>query len=360
VRESVPGRDIRAGAIERKQRLPEREERAIHRTDKIGPMHKGETSMRRLLMTGLAALAMAASVPLAYAQDEKEFTIGVSVPSADHGWTGGVVWHAEREAKLLEQQYPGLKVIVKTSPNGADQANALEDLTTQGIDALVTLPHNSDELTDPIRQVKENDIFITVVDRALSDNTIADLYVAGNNYGLGHVAGEYMAKELGKADIVIIRGLPIVIDEERQKGFNDAIEGSGITVLDRQYGNWSRDDAFQVMQDFLTKYQHIDAVWCQDDDMAVGVLEAIRQSGRDDIKMVVGGAGMKDMIKRVADGDKMVPVDVLYPPSMVATAMSLTAANFYDKVPVRGDFILDATLVTQENAMDYYFEDSPF
>ena len=316
--------------------------------------------MRRLLTAGLAALAMAAAVPLAHAQDKKDYTIGVSVPTADHGWTGGVVWHAEREAKILEKKYPGLKVIVKTSPNGADQANALEDMTTQGIDALVTLPHNSDELTEPIRAVKGNGVFITVVDRALSDNSVSDLYVAGNNYGLGHVAGEYMKKELGKADIVVIRGLPIVIDKERQKGFNDAIKGSDIKILARQYGNWSRDDAFKVMQDFLTKYPQIDAVWCQDDDMALGVLEAIKQANRSDIKMVVGGAGMKEMIQRVADGDKMIPVDVLYPPSMIATAMDLTAAHFYDQAPVRGKFILDATLVTKDNAMEYYFKDSPF
>ena len=48
------------------------------------------------------------------------------------------------------------------------------------------------------------------------------------------------------------------------------------------------------MQDYLTKYPKIDAVWCQDDDMAVGVLEAIEQAKRTDIKLVVGGAGSKD------------------------------------------------------------------
>ena len=70
--------------------------------------------------------------------------------------------------------------------------------------------------------------------------------------------------------------------------------------------------------------------------MAVGVLEAIDQAKRTDIKLVIGGAGMKDMIKRVADGDQLTPINVLYPPSMVATAMELTVANFYDEVPVRG------------------------
>jgi ribose transport system substrate-binding protein len=309
-------------------------------------------------IVGLAAVALLAAFGAAQAQESK--TIAVSIPAADHGWTGGVVYHAQEQAKALEARYPGLKVIVKTSPDGASQANALEDLTTQGIDALVALPHNSDELTDPIRQVKQKGVFVTVVDRALSDQSIQDLYVAGNNPELGRVAGKYIKDTLGTGDVVVIRGLPIVIDEERIKGFDEAIAGSGIKVLDKQFGNWSRDDAFKVMQDYLAKYPKIDAVWCQDDDMAVGVLEAIQQANRTDIKFVVGGAGMKDMVKRVMDGDKMIPADVLYPPAMVAVAMDLTAANLYDHLPVRGRYILDATLVTKDNAKEFYYPDSPF
>ena len=312
--------------------------------------------MKRLLLAGVA---LAATLSFAEAAD-KTVTVAVSIPAADHGWTGGVVFQAERAKTMLEARHPGLKIIVKTSPDGASQANALEDLTTQGIDALVTLPHNSDELTDPIRQVKQKGVFVTVVDRALSDQSIQDLYVAGNNPALGRVAGEYIKGKLPTGNVVVIRGLPIVIDEERQKGFDDAIKGSGIKVLDKQFGNWSRDDAFKVMQDYLSKFPKIDAVWCQDDDMAVGVLEAIKQSGRKDIQFVVGGAGMKDMIKKVQDGDSMIPVDVLYPPAMIATAMELTVDNFYDQVPVRGRYILDATLVTKENAKDFYYPDSPF
>ena len=308
---------------------------------------------------GYAAVALAAMATGAKA-DDKGVVIGVSIPAADHGWTGGVVFHSNRIAKAVEAAYKGVKVIVKTSPDGAAQASALEDLTTQGITHLVVLPHNSDELTGPIKKVKEKGVFITVVDRALSDATIQDLYVAGNNPALGRVAGEYMKKNLGKADIVIIRGLPIVIDEQRQKGFADAIAGSDIKVLDSQFGNWSRDDAFKVMQDYLTKYPKIDAVWCQDDDMAVGVQEAIKQAKRTDVKMIIGGAGMKEMIKKVADGDPIMPINVLYPPAMAGTALELTAAGAVNKIPVRGNYILDATLVTKDNAAEFYFPDSPF
>ncbi|UHS59372.1 MULTISPECIES: substrate-binding domain-containing protein [Agrobacterium] len=313
---------------------------------------------KRLLGVAVALVALSGAVQ---AQDKK-VTIGVSIPAADHGWTAGVVYHAERVAKLLMQEHPGLNVIVKTSPDAATQANAVQDLETQGIDALVILPSDPDPLVNAIKQVKDNGKFVALVDRApsVNDDTVRDLYVAGNNPALGEVAGKYIADTTPDAQVVVIRGLPIPIDQQRQDGFDKGIAGSKVKILDRQFGNWNRDDAFKVMQDYLTKYPKIDVVWCQDDDMAVGVLQAIEQAKRTDIKYVVAGAGSKDMIKKVMDGDKMIPVDVLYPPAMVATAMQLTAANFYDQVPVRGTYILDATLVTKDNAESFYFPDSPF
>ncbi len=311
------------------------------------------------LATG--ALALGAFTGLAQA-DEKKMTIGVSIPAADHGWTAGVVYHAERVAKLLMAEHPGLNVIVKTSPDAASQANALQDLSVQGLDALVVLPSDPDPLVNAIKEIKDKGTFVALVDRAPSnnDNSIRDLYLAGNNTAMGEVAGAYIKKTTPDAKVVVIRGLPIPIDQQRQDGFDKGIAGSNVKVLDRQYGNWNRDDAFRVMQDYLTKYPKIDVVWCQDDDMAVGVLQAIEQVKRTDIKYIIGGAGSKDMVKKVMDGDKLVPVDVLYPPSMVATAMEITAAHLYDHVAVNGSYILDATLIDKKNAKQFYFPDSPF
>ena len=316
--------------------------------------------MRKKLL-GLTVAAVALIAGAVHAEDKK-VTIGVSIPAADHGWTSGVVYHAERVAKLLMERNPGLNVIVKTSPDPASQANAVQDLETQGIDALVILPTDPDPLVNAIKEVKSKGTFVALVDRAPStnDNSVRDLYVAGNNFALGQTAGEYIKTQTPDAEVVVIRGMAIPIDQQRQDGFDKGIEGSNVKVLDRQYGNWNRDDAFKVMQDYLTKYPKIDVVWCQDDDMAVGVLQAIEQAGRKDIQYVIAGAGSKDMIKKVMDGDKMIPVDVLYPPAMVGTALEMTAANFYGQVPVRGVYTIDATLVTKDNAKDFYFPDSPF
>lgn len=305
------------------------------------------------------ALLAVLSLGVALAQT---IVIGVSIPAATHGWTGGVnYWAAETEARL-EAAYPNLDIVIATAGSAAEQADDLEDLMAiNQIDALVILPFESDPLTEPVASVKDRGVFVTVVDRGLARPGIEDVYVAGNNSAMGRVSAEYIVERLGgEGKIVVLRGIPTVIDNQRVDAFMEVVAETNIEVLDSQYANWNRDDGFEVMQDFLTRFPEIDAVWAQDDDIAVGVIEALAQAGRTDEMFIVGGAGMKEMIKRVLDGDTLVPVDVLYPPAMIATAMEVTALRFVSNVPILGSYILDSPLITPENAADYYFPDSPF
>ncbi|MFD1253280.1 MULTISPECIES: substrate-binding domain-containing protein [Devosia] len=307
--------------------------------------------------TALAGLLLA--VP-ALAQETR--TIAVSVPAATHGWTGGVVYHAQKAAEEIQAAFPNIQVVVKTSPSAAAQVSALEDLTATGdLDALVILPFSSDELTGPVQAVADRGTFITVVDRGLTDPEIQDLYVAGDNIAVGSTTAKFLVDALGgKGDVVVLRGIPTVIDDERIQGFQEGLEGSDIKILDIQYANWNSDEAFSLMQDYLAKYPHIDAVWANDDDMLLGVLEAIQQSGRTEIKYALGGNGMKEIIEKVMAGDPMTPIETPYPPSMIKTAIYMTAAQFNGQAPVRGNVKLDAPLITKDNAEEYYFPDSPF
>src|ERR1700761_6012250 len=96
--------------------------------------------------TALAAL-VAGSVCLAsgaIAQDQT-YTIGVSVPTADHGWTGGIDYFAQQETDKLAKLYPNVKFVVAQAPDSTKQAADLEDMvTTRNIDALVVLPGDPD------------------------------------------------------------------------------------------------------------------------------------------------------------------------------------------------------------------------
>jgi ribose transport system substrate-binding protein len=308
----------------------------------------------------MGAAVATALTTIAYAEGPK--VVGVSIPAATHGWAGGMNFHAKETVERLEAVYPDLDFVLATAPNPGKQVNDIEDMVAaRGIDALVVLPFESDPLTPPVQAVAASGAWVTVVDRGLSVPGIEDLYVAGDNSGFGKVSGEYMVSKMPDGgDIVVFRGIPTTIDNERVDAFTAAIEGSGINVLDMEHGNWNRDDSFAVMEDFLSKYSNIDAVWASDDDMAIGVLAAIEAAGRSDIQFVLGGAGMKEMIKRTADGDAMVPANVTYPPSMIATAIELTAVGLTSNAPVSGDFVIGSVLVTEGNAMDFYYPNSPF
>ncbi|WP_177208269.1 ABC transporter substrate-binding protein [Tropicimonas isoalkanivorans] len=316
--------------------------------------------MKMKHLFGATAIAMVLAAPGAFAQEAT--VIGVSIPAATHGWAGGMNFHAQEAIDRLEATYEELDFVLATASDPAKQVNDIEDMmATRNIDALVVLPFESEPLTAPVKRVKDAGKWVTVIDRGLSEDGIEDLYVAGDNPGFGRVAGEFFVDQMpdgGK--IVVLRGIPTTIDNERVEGFQQAIEGSGIEILGMEHGNWNRDDAFTVMQDFLSKYPEIDAVWASDDDMAIGVLAAVKEAGRMDDMWVLGGAGMKEMIKRVADGDQYVKANVTYPPSMSATAIEITALNFVSNAPVSGKFVIGSVLITQDNAEKFYFPDSPF
>ena len=201
--------------------------------------------------TALAVLVAGSLAGAAIAQD-KTYTIGVSVPTGDHGWTGGVDFFAQQAVDRLSKAYPNVKFVLATAPDSTKQAADLEDMvTTRNIDALVILPGDPDAMTASIKKVKDAGKWVTVVDRALSQTGIEDLYVAGDNPGLGATTAAYFKSALPNGgNIVVLRGLPIPIDKQRFDAFMAGIEGTNIKVLDNQFANWNRDDGYKVMQDF--------------------------------------------------------------------------------------------------------------
>ncbi|MDR5801004.1 substrate-binding domain-containing protein [Caballeronia sp. LZ001] len=319
----------------------------------------------KLVLRALAALTLTASafaVSTSVSAADK-VVLGVAIPTATHGFTGGIVWWANEAKKELEKAHPDLKVIVKTAAGAPEQANQLQDLVTVNkINALVIFPFESASLTQPVAQVKKKGVYVTVVDRGLTDTSAQDAYVAGDNTAFGKLPAEYLAKTLdNKGDIVALRGIPTTLDNERWAAFEGVIkQHPDMKILDAKYANWNRDDAFKTMQDYLTRFKHIDAVWAADDDMMIGVLKAIEQAKRTDINEVFGGAGSKEAVKRIMDGDKLVKADVSYSPKFIYDAIKLTAEARLkgDKLPPTT--IIPSVLITKENAKQFYYPNSPF
>ncbi len=294
------------------------------------------------------------------------YKIGVSVPSADHGWTAGLLWWANKAVKDLKKEEEDIEFYVVAASSGSKQVGDVEDLMIKGIDALVILPHNPATLQKVIEEAYSEDIYTVVVDRELA-TPAQNVFIAGDNPGLGRVGAHWLAEEMsGEGNIVVIEGLQIPINKQRVDAFNEVMSDyPSINILDSQPGDWSTQKALSVMENFLQKHPKIDAVWCQDDDMLKGVLKAIEEAGRTDIKTVLGGAGSKDIIELIQNNHDMVRATVTYSPSMIASGIALAVHGIKGEKIGRlfhepSRVILGADLVTKENAADYYFADAAY
>ncbi len=312
----------------------------------------------------LSALCFAALVFLSGCgkKDDGKIRIGVSIPSADHGWTGGVVYWAEQTKKDLERKDPKLEIILSTAKDSSEQVNKIENLMVQGIKALVVLPQEPAPLTGICSQVKDRGVYLVVVDRGL-DKNIQDLTVAGDNAEFGRRCAEEMAKRLkGKGNILIMEGVPCEVNTLRVNAFKNVMKKyPDIKILESQTSNWSQEKGLKLMENFLQKYKQIDAVWAGDDDVLIGALKAYAESKRKDVKFFIGGGGAKAIVKRVLDKDPLVPVNVTYPPRMIAYGIEFAVAAVKGKPTAKSKReVIPAEVITPANAKYFYQPNSPY
>ncbi len=307
----------------------------------------------------LLCLAAALLCLVSPAHAEGRFVVGLSTPTDDHGWTGGVVWWAEQAVKTFGQKYPNITFIYKTSDSDKEQAADVEAFLEKKIQALIILPHKPAPLSTVLNKAHNAGVFIVVVDRSIP-KVPKDVYLAGDNYGFGRESGAYLAKELGgTGKIVIMEGIPCEGNTLRINGFKESIRQSpGIVVMDSQPAYWSPPKGYELMQRYLRQFPQIDAIWCGDDDVLEGALKAYEEAGRTDIKLFLGGGGSKRIIKRILDGDPLVRATVTYPPKMVYESVELTVEHLTKQTRFPKEIVIPSELVTRKNASTYYYPDS--
>jgi ribose transport system substrate-binding protein len=290
----------------------------------------------------------------------KRFKVGISIPAADHGWTAGLKYWAVRAS----EDYPDVDWIIQDAKEPGEQISQLENMQTQGVDALVIVATESVPLTPIAEKLHEAGILIVNVSGGFT-KPVADVFIEGDNKAFGRRSAEYMVEKLGgKGKIAILEGIPMSVNTDRVESAMEVFNRyPGIHVVARDSGMWNREKAETVMENMLVNNPQIDAIWAADDDMALGVEAALRAAGRDKNIWILGGGGMKDIVKRVMDRDPLYPGDITYPPSMVGYGVQTSIAMLREgkdksKQYVPRHLVMDSELVTPENAKSYYFPDS--
>lgn len=315
-----------------------------------------------LLVMGLVFCL--ASMSILAEQADYTGKIGISLPTATHGYLGRVNWWVQKAVKDWEEKCPSLEFLVLTADNVTKQAADIEDLMIKEIDSLIVFPFDA-SLTSIIEVAYKKGIYTVVISRGTT-KPVYNVYISNDDEGYTREGTEWIAKELDyKGKMVIIEGIPCPINTTRIDTIKaTAAKYPGLEILDSQPGDWNQQKSLTVMENYLQKYPQIDAVYTADDDMMKGALQAYKESGRSDIKIFLGGGASQEMLKRIIDGDKLVRANVTFPPDVMATAISLGVLGynkqafegFYQKaLPIR--IILAAELITAENVDSYYNPD---
>ena len=233
-------------------------------------------------------------------QEEKakdgDIKIGVSLSTLNNPFFVSI-----REGVEEVAQNENVETVITDAQNDSStQNNQVEDLITQGVDLIVINPVDSTAISTSVQKANEANIPVICVDRKSDEGELVS-FIASNNVEGGKLAGEYILEKVGEnAEVIQLEGIPGASStRERGEGFTEATDGK-INLLASQTANFDRAEGMTVMENLLQAHPDVKAVFCQNDEMALGASEAVKASGKD--VTIVGFDGNDDAIKAVEEG----------------------------------------------------------
>ena len=185
------------------------------------------------------------------------------------------------------------------------QANQVDSLINQGVDAIIVVPVQADSLAPQVATAKSKNIPLLAVNAELQSTDIAG-NVQPDDVAAGAQEMQMMADRLnGRGNIVILQG-PLGGSGEINRGAGiDQVLAKypDIKVLAKDTANWKRDEAVNKMKNWISSFgNQIDAVVSQNDDMGLGALQALKEAGRTGVP-IVGIDGIEDGLNAVKSGE---------------------------------------------------------
>jgi ribose transport system substrate-binding protein len=289
-------------------------------------------------------------------KDKDKKKIGILAPAVTHGWVAAVAYHAEARAKELSDE---IDYQIQTSTNASEMTAQLDDLITWGADAIVAFPQ-WEGMEVPIKRALDEGIEVVNFDIAINAEGV--YRVSGDNEDMGIQGANYIVDKIGKTGNVVILEVPTAgsVSELRKKGFVDTIGKIAPDMKLQTYATqFTREDGLKDFADILTSNAQIDAVYSMDDETSIGVLQAIKESGRTDIKVVTGGGGMQEYFNMMPENQDIWIQSALYSPAMVKDAVDV-AVKVLKGEKVEEVTIIPTTVVDRDNYKDFLDANSPY
>jgi simple sugar transport system substrate-binding protein len=294
--------------------------------------------------TGCSASANQAAAPAnstgaAQGNSNKKIVLGFAQVGAESGWRTAET----ASIKEIPTKYPNIEL--KFSDAQQKQENQLKAVRTfiaQKVDVIAIDPVVGTGWDTVLKEAQQAKIPVIIVDRSVdADASLYSAFLGSDMEEEGKKAAQVVIDQYKDkpCNVVVIQGtMGSSAQTGRDKGFDDTIKGhDNIKVIKKQSGDFVRAKGKEVMEAFLkSDGDKFNCVVSQNDDMAVGAVQAIEEAGKKPGKdiFIVSYDGLKEMFQLMADGksNAIVECNPLLGPQLAELAMKVVNNESYDKV----------------------------
>lgn len=300
---------------------------------------------------------LSAAVLALFAGSAHAENVGITIARSDSAFLTILRNGMQDQAAKLD----GVTVQVEDAQNDASrQLDQVQNFVSSGVDAIIVVAVDGDSTPALTKMATDAGIPIVYANHPPADvdelpETAA--FVGSNEIDSGTLETKEVCRLLGGkgAAYVLMGPLNNHSSLTRTKDIHDVIatdECKGMSVIEEQSANWDRLEAANIMTNWLSTGREFDAVIANNDEMAIGAIQAMKAAGVDMSKVVVGGIdATPDGLAAMAAGD----LDVTVFQNAIAqgaAAMDAAVALSRDQKTARQIWV-PFELVTPENMKDY-------
>ena len=231
-------------------------------------------------------------------KDDGVQRIGLIVSTLNNPFFVDLKTGIENKAKEL-----GYEIVVLDSQNDpAKEVSNMEDITVKNVDIVLLNPVDSDSAIASVMIANASDLPVITVDRVSNGGEVVS-HIASDNIAGGEMAANYLIEQLGgKGNIVELEGIAgSSATRDRGQGFEDGIKNSEFNLVAKQSADFDRTKGLSVMENIIQSKGEIDAVFAQNDEMALGAQKALEDAKMNDV-LVVGFDATDDAVDAVKSG----------------------------------------------------------
>jgi ribose transport system substrate-binding protein len=205
---------------------------------------------------------------------------------------------------------------IKNETDLAQQVALIDQMIAAGVDAIVIAPADSKALVPALARAGAAGIVIINIDNRLDVEVVQDYglnipFVGPDNFLGAELVGRFLASQLKAGqDVAILEGVPTAFNsQQRTSGFLKAMADGGLNVVAQQSAQWDQTQAVTVASGILVRHANLAAILCANDNMALGAVAAVTQSGKNGQVKIIGFDNISAVQALVRSGKILATVD---------------------------------------------------